>query len=174
MRKFLYGLAIVAAFALLGTDARAVTVTNMGQVITITIASETADAGTVVKSQVVEATPTDRRGLIVAHYTVGASDTGTVYITDFNVPKGAILLENGVMEVYTAITGTNSANTITVGGVTIKPAGTELHTTGIKSVVASPAITTSAGRIALVIPGPKPAAGEFTLYLPYILGNASR
>jgi hypothetical protein len=159
---------------LAGQNALAVTRTNMGQVVTVTLASETADAGTVTKNQSVEATPTDRRGLIVAHYTVTATDTGTVYITDWNVPKGAILLEDGVMEVYTAITGTNSANTITVGGVTIKAAGTELHSTGIKSVVPSPVITTSAGRIALVIADVKPAVGEFTLYLPYILGNASR
>jgi len=161
---------VLIALVAMSLSARAATVTNQGQVITVTKLSETADAGTVMEDQSVYATPANRLGLIVAECTV-PSDTTSL---DFGptVPKGAILLENGVIECSTTVaTATNVS--IAVGSITVLAGGSALSS-GISAAVASPGITTSADRLTLTIAGDAATAGKFMVYLPYILGNASR
>ena len=161
------GLALVVSVA-----AYAVTVTNQGQVITVTTLDEVAADGTVLKDQSVYDSGADLRGLIVAHCKITASTSGSEVFGTVNVPKGAILLENGVIEVYEAVLPATSTNAITVGGVTVLATGTTLGSTGIKAAVSSAAITTSAGKAPLVISGSAATSGVFTVYLPYVRGMA--
>lgn len=169
MKKLFVLLALLGLVASL----EAATVTNQGQVITVTKLSEVADAGTVGEDQSVYATPINRQGLVVATCKVTESTTSLEFGS--TVPKGAILLENGVIEVTTALSpaGTET-NSITVGGLTVLSAGTGLSSTGIKAVsLAGTGITSAAGKCTLTITGAA-TGGVFTVYLPYILGNASR
>jgi hypothetical protein len=89
------------------------------------------------------------------------------------VPKGAILLENAVIEVNTAVLPATSTNAIAVGGVTVLATGTTLGSTGIKAAVATQAVTTAAGAVILTVTGSAATSGVFTVYIPYILGTAT-
>lgn len=170
--KKLFG--IMACLAVAGF-AVAATVTNRGEVITVGLLSENGEgSATVVKDQSVYATPTDRRGIHVVHYEVpaaglaaGAHDIGTV-----DLPKGSILLEDAVIEVQTAVLPATSTNALAIGGITVLATGTTLNATGIDAAVATPGITTAADKLALTVSGSTATAGVFTVYIPYIMGNA--
>lgn len=152
---------------------QAATVTNgLGQVITVTKLSETMAASVAVADQSVYATRVGEQGVLVVHYKITSGDTGTIDIAINDLPKGAILLENGVIEVTTAITPATSTNSLAVGGAAVLATGVTLNATGIKSAVAASAITTSADKLALTITGDAATAGEFTVHLPYLLGTA--
>lgn len=170
MKKLFAFLALVG----LAAGLQAATVTNQGQVITVTKLNETADAGTVVEDQSVYAKSGDRRGMIVAECKITSSTTGTNEFSLENVPKGAILLEDAVIEVATAVTPATSTNAIIVGGVTVLAEGVTLGSTGIKAAVANPGITTAAGKVSLVVTGSAATNGNFTVFLPYVQGNAGR
>jgi len=167
---------VVLAALLVGlVVARAATVTNQGESITVTLMSETADAGTVEKNPSVEPQAgTDRRGLYVIHYEVPAAGlaAGNHDLTDWDIPKGTILLEDAVIEVQTAIAPATSTNTLTVGGVTILAEGTTLNATGIDAAVSSPGITTADDKPYITVGNATATSGVFTIYLPVILGNA--
>jgi hypothetical protein len=170
--KNIGSVALVCAFVFgLGLQAKAITITNQGQVITITKMSEVADAGTVTKDQSVWATPSDRRGLHVVRYALSGSTTGTVDVTTDQLPKGSILLEDAVIEVSQALSPTSTA-ALAIGGITVVAAGTDLNSTGIKTAVATPGITTAADSLALTISGAISTGGTFTVYIPYLMGNA--
>lgn len=172
--KKVTALFVVALLALgiLGS-VQAATVTNQGQVITVTLHSETADAGTVKVDQSTYATPNQRSGVIVAHCAITESTTSLDI--GATVPKGAIVLPYPVIEVATAILPATATNALAVGGVTLLSAGTTLGSTGIKQgSLAAPAITTSADKLTLTITGSAATSGVFTVYAPYILGNAGR
>lgn len=171
MKKIL-GFVVIASLAMYACLSQAVTVTNQGQVITITTLDGVADAGTATADQSTYATPTARDGLIVAHCAITESSTSV----DFGstVPKGSILLEDAVIEVATAVNPATATNSIAVGGITVLAAGVTLNSTGIKQAVATPGITTSADKLTLSITGSAATSGVFTVYLPYVLGNAGR
>lgn len=128
----------------------------------------------VVQDQNVYATSTDRRGLIVAHYDFAQKGGAVSAIKiGYPVPKGAILLDDAVIEVQTPINPAGSTNSITLGGVTVLAAGTTLNSTGIKDTSITPGITTSSNAYVTVnVIGNAATAGVFTVYIPYVLGNA--
>jgi hypothetical protein len=166
----------LALVALVGIAAcvYAVTITNQGQVITITKLSESMAAGTASEDQSVYATPIDRRGLHVVRYSVPAAGiSGTVDIGEVNLPKGSILLEDAVIEVSTAFLPANATtNALAIGGITVLATGTDLGSTGIKAAVATAGITTAADKLAITVTGGTATQGVITVYLPYIMGNA--
>lgn len=155
-----------------GLSAQAGVVTNQGKVITVNLLSETANAGTIVKDlSTIPIQGGDRRGMIVAECKITASTTGTVDISLEDVPKGAILLP-GAIEIKTAVTPATSTNSLAIGGVTVLATGVTLGTTGLAAVAGTLGQTTSADKLALVITGSAATNGNFTVYIPYILGNA--
>lgn len=175
MKKFLMAVVLVALVSV--GFVQAATVTNsLGQVTTVTLMSETANAGTVEGDQSVWATPSDRRGLFVVHYDV-AADGGTIgahNMTTWTVPKGSIFGE-GYVEVNEAILpDVTSSNALSVGGVTLLTAGVTLNSTGIKALTTgtTPGITTSAAAPVFTVNATAATQGEFTVYMPYIMGNA--
>lgn len=165
------GLVAVAAFV-----ASAVTITNQGQIITITKLSETADAGTVTEDQSTYATPAARMGLIVAHCVVPSTYTNGMAFGP-TIPMGAILSEASYAEVSTGLLGgTNVAITVGPGGLDVLASATNnvLNSAGIKALVATSVITTNAAQLYLSNSGLSHTQGTFTVYIPYILGNAGR
>lgn len=170
MKKILAVALVILAVA---GVAQAATVTNrLGQVMTVTKFSDTMAASTAVGDNSVYATRVGEVGMQVVHYKITSGDTGTIDIAINNLPKGSILLENALIEVNTAVTPATSTNSLAVGGITVLATGDTLNATGIKAAVATPGITTSADKLALTITGNAATAGEFTVYLPYILGTA--
>ncbi len=168
---------VVLAALLVGlvVGVQAATVTNQGESVTVTLMSETANAGTVDKNPSVEPQAgTDRRGLYVIHYEVPAAGlaAGNHDLTDWNIPKGTILLEDAVIEVQTAIAPATSTNALAVGGVTILATGTTLNSTGIDAAVSSPGITTADDKPYITVENATATSGVFTIYLPVVLGNA--
>lgn len=161
---------IVTLFAIMVLAAgmlNAATVTNrLGQVITVSTLSEAMVASTLVRDAI------QPSGVLVVHYKVTSGDTGAIDISTSDLPKGAILLENAVIEVTTAVTPATSTNSVAVGGITVLATGVSLNATGIKQAVATPGITTSTDKVALTITGDPATAGEFTVYLPYVMGTA--
>ena len=155
------------------STAMAVTFTNRGEVISQPTLNDDGPLGssTVTKDISVWPTQSDRRGLYVATYSFSADGGATCDISS-DIPKGTILLEDAVIEVSTAIAPATSTNAIAVGGIEILATGTTLNSTGIKTAVATPGITTSDDEITLTITGDAATAGVFTIYLPVILGNA--
>ena len=171
MKKFAICLGIVA---LISAAVYAATVTNdLGGTTTVSLMSEITTTPHVDKDQSVYATPTDRRGLYVAHYEVPAAGiTGAVDIALVNLPKGSILLENGVIEVQTAVLPAAGTASLAVGGITVLSDGNTLEATGIDAAVATPGITTAADKLAITVSGTVATQGVFTVYLPYVMGNA--
>lgn len=165
--------ALLVLVGIVASTAPAATVTNLGQVITVTKLSETSDAGTTVADQSVYATPTSRKGLIVAQCKI-TSSTASSLDFGYEVPQGAILGEEAVIEVETAVLPATSTNSIAVGGVTVLATGVTLGSTGIKQAVSTPGITTAADKLTLTVTGSAATSGVFTVYIPYILGNAIR
>ena len=170
MKKLMF---VLAVFILAANVSMAVTTTNaLGQIVTVSTLSEEMAASVAVADLSVYPKKVGEYGMAVAHCKITASTSGSVVLSVQNLPKGAILLENAVIEVTTAITPATSTNTVTVGGVTALATGVTLNATGIKQAVATPAITTSAGKVTLAITGDPATAGEFTVYLPFVLGTA--
>jgi len=170
MNKLFAGLMVAACLA---SVVQAATVTNqLGQVMTVSKMSEAMAASQATNDLSVVPGKSGEMGMAVAHYKITSGDTGAIDISLNNVPKGAILLENAVIEVYTAITPATSTNALAVGGISVLAAGVTLNATGIKQAVATPGITTAADKIALTITGDAATAGEFTVFVPYILGVA--
>jgi len=129
------------------------------------------DAGTVTQDQSVYATPMDRRGIHVVHYTVPATGiSGAVNIGTVDLPKGSILLP-GFIEVQTALIPATSSNAIAIGGVAILAAGTTLNASGIDEVTGTAGITTAADKMYITVTGDDATGGVFTVYQPYIMGN---
>lgn len=175
--KKLTGYAIVMSLVAFAAFSQAATVTNQGQVITVNTLDAVADAGTVTEDQSTYATPTAREGLIVAHCVVPANYTNGMLFGP-TIPKGAILSEIAYIEVATGVgPGTNLAiNVGTAGGIAVVATGTNssLNTTGIKAAVPTALMTTNAAQLYLSNSGLAHTGGTFTVYLPYILGNAGR
>jgi hypothetical protein len=176
MRSSYKILASALALFMIVSVAQALTITNRGQVITINTLTDDGPLGssTVSKDISKYATQEDRLGLFIASYdfatdggAVGAIDLGSV-----DLPKGAILLKEAVIEVSTAVLPATSTNALAVGGVTVLATGTTLGSTGIKAGVTTSGITTADDKIALTVSGDAATSGVFTVYLPYILGNA--
>jgi len=153
--------------AVVGISVQAATVTNqIGQVMTVNKLSESMAASTAARDMLAPV------NVMVVHYKVTSGDTNAIDISTTDLPKGAILLEDAVIEVTTAVTPATSTNSIAVGGITVLATGVTLNATGIKAAVATPGITTSADKVALTITGDAATAGEFTVYLPYVMGTA--
>jgi len=168
--------AILVALIACALSVNAATVTNsLGQVVTVTLMSETADVGTATRDQSTYATPSAREGLLVAQCKIVAGTTNAYLAFGSPVPKGAVLLENGVIEVATALSPASATNSITLSGSDVLASGTTLGSVGIKAAVASAFITTTnSAYLHLYCPLNGATAGVFTVYLPYVLGNASR
>ena len=164
------GLAVVLCGA-----ANAVTLTNeAGTVYTVALMGEMTGSAEA-QNATVYANRVGGQGLLVAHYDTSLGVTGAVSLVGCTVPMGAVLLENGVIELTTALTSVErTTNTVTVGGVTVLSANTNtLATAGIIATsLAGTAQTTSAAAPVITIGGTVIAAGEFNLYLPYIQGTA--
>lgn len=179
MLKFMFA-SLVGLVALLGslpsTHAAQITITNaQGQVILVNTMEGDAATGTNQIDQSVYATPTDRRGIYVVHYSIPASGiTGATEIAINDLPKGSILTGDAVVEKATVLLPAAATNTLTVGGITVC---TNLHTA--VGVIApaplgngTPLQTTSAGKLTLNTSGGTATAGVFTVYLNYVYGNA--
>lgn len=166
-------LAVALVFSVVAGFAQAATVTNrLGQVMTVTKFSDTMAAGTAVGDNSVYATRVGEQGMQVVHYKITSGDTGSIDIASTALPKGSILLENAVIEVTTALAPATATNSLTVGGVTVLGAGIAMTNAIVHQAVPTPGITTSADKLSLNIIGDAATAGEFTVYLPYILGTA--
>ncbi len=174
MKSMKFIVPIAAAALCAASFALAAEVTNLGRTTTVTLMSETANAGTEIRNEsVVPQAGTDRRGLYVFTYTVPAAGvTGVVDLVDWEIPKGTILLEDAVIEVNTAILPTNGTAAVACGGITILADGSTLESTGIAAAVATAGITTADDKPYITIAGTTATSGVFTVYLPVILGNA--
>jgi hypothetical protein len=164
IKKIVVAGLVLAAVAF---SVQAATVTNrLGQVMTVSKMSEAMAASTLA-GDLLQPVNT-----LVVHYKVTSGDTNAIDISTTDLPKGAILMEDALIEVTTAVTPATSTNSIAVGGITVLATGVTLNATGIKQAVATPGITTSADKVALTITGDAATAGEFTIYLPYVMGTA--
>lgn len=163
MKKLILVSLLIAAAGI----AQAASVTNsLGQVMTVTKLGELMAASTAARDIV------QPMGVLTVHYKVTSGDTNAIDISTTDLPKGALLLEDALIEVTTAVTPATSTNSIAVGGITVLATGVTLNATGIKQAVATPGITTSTDKVALTITGDAATAGEFTVYLPYVMGTA--
>lgn len=169
----------IIAVVLVGIVASAVvfadTVTNrLGQVMTVTKLSDTMAASTAVADQSVLVNRAGEVGMVVANVAITASTAAGSYdISLTDLPKGAILMKNAIIEVTTALGPATSTNALAIGGVTVVSAdNSTLHSTGIKDVTVTPAMTTAADKLALTLTGSAATSGVFTVYLPYTLGTA--
>jgi len=173
--KIKFGLLIgIAVLSAVITSAVAKSVTTLsGHTVTVGVLSdlETSKA----TDATVYAMRPGYQGTLVATYdfALQGGAAGAISLPGATVPKGAILLENAVIEVNTAILPATSTNAIAVGGVAVLATGTTLGSTGIKAAVSSPVVTTSAGAVTLTISGSAATSGVFTVYIPYILGTAT-
>ena len=165
---------VLALFALVA-QVQAKSVTNRGETFTVNTLTDDGPLGSSTRVEDISKVPTqqDRLGVYIASYDF-STDGGAVSSIDLSiedVPKGMILLENAVVEVYEAVAPAGAQTALAVGGVTVLTAGTTLGSTGIKQVVTTPGITTADDKIALTISGSVATAGKFTVYLPVVLGN---
>jgi hypothetical protein len=157
--------------------ASSTTVTNRGKVFTVNTLDGDAAAGTVVEDQSVEATPVDRRGLVVAHYAVPAAgvSNATIVLGDFTVPKGAILDKDAFVDVVVGIGPSTVSNDLSVGSVKLFDQSGLLSSSGVKETPATNAtLLTTEGKVTLYLTNasmPLCTGGVFTVYIPYILGN---
>ena len=163
--------ALVAVCCVAAVVAYAATGTNLGRTYTQSIASEMT-ASTQAQNATRYAQRVGERGLLVAQYNLALGASGSVSLVGCTVPKGAILLEDAVIEVTTAVLPAASTNAIAVGGVTVLATGITLGSTGIKAAVTTAAVTTSAAAPVLTITGTTATSGVFTVYMPYIQGSA--
>jgi len=108
----------------------------------------------------------------VAQYDTSLGTNGTINLVGCTVPKGAILLENAVVEVTTAVLPSTSTNAIAAAGQAVVATGVTLGSTGIKAAVSTPVVTTAAGSVVLTVTGDAITSGVFTVYIPYIQGVA--
>jgi len=158
------------------SSARAVVVTNLGQEVTVTLMSERAEGSTTVtKDQSVRPTGVDRRGIYVVHYDMGTTSITPLGAHDpvsWEIPKGTILQEGGMIEIQTVVSPIWATNSIAVGGVTILDAGTLLGSGTIVPLTVGnlPAITTSDDEVTVTL-GAASSNLVMTIYLPVILGN---
>jgi len=117
MKKFL----LVIVGIMFACSVYAITVTNMGQVITITVLDEHAGADySIVQDQSLYASRPGEIGTIVRFYSFDV-DGGSTAITlkGGDVPDGMTVLD-GYIDVVTAVTPiTATTNVLTVGGITI-------------------------------------------------------
>lgn len=166
--------AAVFAAMLVAGGVFAATITNRGEVIEVTLMSDQAEGSTtVVKDQSVWPTGTDRRGIYILTVDLGTTTVtaaGASDVVTWTVPQGTIFEEDAVIEVATATSPTYLTNSLAVGGVTLY-SGTGLGAAGVVDVDAGPAITTSEDTIELTLGGDA-SNGVFTVYLPFVLGNA--
>jgi len=165
---------VVAAVVFTGTLAQAKSLTNAaGVVYTQPLMSEIA-ANPAAQNATRYAQRVGDQGLLVAKYTLSLGATGSVSLVGCVVPKGAILLENAVVEVSTAVLPADETGTVTItsGGATVLASNTNtLASTGIKAAVASAAVTTSAAAPVVAFSGGATVtSGVFTVYIPYIQG----
>ena len=168
MKKLFISMLLVAVAA---SFAQAATVTNrIGQVMTVSKLSEAMAASVATADRSTYPTDVGQVGVIVAHYKFVSGESNPLEISSQNVPKGAILLGNRVIEVTTGLTSTTNC-ALTAGGVTILAAGASLATAGIVAST-TPVMTTSAGKVTLTTVGEVPTNGEFTVHIPFVLGTA--
>jgi hypothetical protein len=166
------GYLLVAALAAAGM-AYGVTVTNLGRVVTVQLMTDLTPS-----QQQTDASQYAQRvgqqGVVVATYDLSMGATGAVTLEGGTVPKGAILLEDAVIEVVTPFLPAGTAtNVITVGGVTVLASNTNsLQAAGIVAAVATPGMTTSAAKPVVTIGGTA-TSGVFVVYMPYIQGTAN-
>jgi hypothetical protein len=180
VKNYLVAMVAVMLVSASMSFASTTTVTNRGKVFTVNTLDGDAATGTEVEDQSVEATPIDRRGLVVAHYAVPAAGVSNATITlgDFTVPKGAIIDKDAFIDVVVGIGPAAVSNEIVVGSykmVENNGAGL-LSSSGVKETAATtPQLLTTGGKVTLVIATnaaqPLCTGGVFTVYIPYILGN---
>lgn len=164
---------LIVALVIAGISVQAATVTNqIGQVMTVTKLSDSMAASTVVADQSKLATMVGQIGVLVANCKITSSTTGAVDISLATLPKGAILMEDALIEVTTAVEPATSTNSLAIGGITVLAEGVTLNATGIKAAVATVGMTTSADKLALTVTGDAATNGNFTVYIPYLLGTA--
>lgn len=164
---------LIAALVVAGISVQAATVTNqIGQVMTVSKLSEAMAASTVITDQSKLATMVGQIGVLVANCKITASTSGSVDISLATLPKGAILMEDAFIEVTTAVEPATSTNSLAIGGITVLATGDSLNTTGIVPAVATIGMTTSADKLALTVTGDAATNGNFTVYIPYLLGTA--
>ena len=174
MRKLFAGL--VAAVLTVAVS-YGVTVTNQGQVITISTLDEAMDASTVYGvDQSTYATPVKRQGIIVASWRMPAGDdTGAAGANKFGpvVPKGAVILDHGFIEIGVPLTPlSGTTNSIVLSGSTVLTNGVSLkNAAGLAVAVDSPFVVSTNDQLSLVAEGAI-TQGQFTVYLPYVLGNS--
>ena len=154
----------------------AATGTNLGRTYTQPLMSDTLTASTAAQNATEYADRVGGRGTLVASYAVSLGTTGAVTLTGCTVPKGAILLEDAVIEVSTAVLPIAPGATVVIagGGVTVLASNTNtLGTTGIKAAVATAAMATSAAAPTVTFAGGADiTSGAFTVYMPYVQGTA--
>ena len=174
MRKFYTVVLAIALVCVLASVSQAKTVTNRGEVITVTTMDErTEGSTTVVENLSKPPSGTTRDGNYVFHYEVPeAGVTGAVDLVAAGViPKGTIFLENCVIEVTEGILPNDGTPAIKIAGGDILAAANTLESTGIDAGVATPFISTTNDYPYLVIDGSIATQGEFTVYCPVMLGN---
>lgn len=160
MKKFAY----IAMLALLLVAQGAFAVNTM---------SALSDAGTVTQSPSLE-----HPQWLKFQYTVpSAGITGAVDVVtnpSWNLPKGAVILEDSFIEVETAVLPAAGTAALAVGGVTFLSDGNILEATGIDPLTDAnlPNITTAADKPYITVTGTDATQGVFTVYLNVLLGNA--
>lgn len=171
MKKFFVAALVLSAVA---GFAQAATVTNsIGQVMTVSKLSEAMAASTVVTDQSRLAHAVGEIGVLVANCKITSSTAvGAHDISLATLPKGAILMEDAFIEVTTALEPATSTNSLEVGGITVLATGVTLQSTGIKAAVATIGMTTAADKLSLTLSGDAATNGNFTVYIPYLLGTA--
>jgi len=172
MKKVLISLVLVA---LMGTVASAVTVTNAGQVITITTLGEETVANAVpsIIDDVSEyASRAGKSGMIVAHYAYDAFGgvANAVYDLGRDLPDNAVIVQTPYVAVEEAFnTGTDIS--LKVGSNVVKATGLDSVgvSTGAYPVVASK--MSAAQDITVTVGTNAITTGSLTVYIPYILGD---
>ena len=164
-------IAVAALVAVGVARTYAKTGTNVGRTYTQSLMSEMT-ASTAAQNATRYAQRVGEQGLLVAQYDTSLGTNGTINLVGCTVPKGAILLENAVVEVTTAVLPSTSTNAIAAASQAVVATGITLGSTGIKAAVSTPVVTTAAGSVVLTVTGDAITSGVFTVYIPYIQGVA--
>lgn len=174
MRKLMI-VCLMLAMVVAGADAK--TVTNRGEVITVETMESPSEGSTTVVQDILRMPQANlREGFVALHYTVPAAGvTGDVDLVDFELPTGTIFGDGCILEVQTALLPDTGTTAISCGGATLTSAGNLPEATGIDSLTCAsgdaPSISTS-DDVPYVSFTATVTQGEFTVYAPFILGNA--
>lgn len=184
--------AVVAVLGLFAVTSIAETITNRGEVIEVhTLTGDPQGNTTAVKDISKVATQHDRSGLIVAEFDFsvdGTAVTTDLYARPINgygvLPKGAIIMPGGFIEVTSALPAsyaTNNLFRLGADGVSGSIASTSYlkqvlpASTGVYAI--SPLSTldaaSAAGQLNFYTLAATNAlsSGKLTVYLPYVLGH---